>query len=349
MEMHGGNIYRIAEETGIPEQSLIDFSASINPLGVPGKVKDAIRGDLDNLVNYPDPDTTLLRHEIAHYCGIDPENILCGNGSTELIYLIPRALKPQKVLIHDPSFSEYERACAAGCVQVAGYGLRVEDGFAVNPMRFIEAMQGCDMAFLCNPNNPTGHLLGRTDVLRIAEAAGDIKCLLVVDEAFIDFCPGASVIRDVPENPYLAVLRSMTKFHALTGLRIGYGVFHADLMPRIREFREPWTVNNLAQKAAIAALRDSAYAHESMRLMESEKKFLEKGFPEAGIEFFPSAANYYLLRTDNAAGIVKDLRQKGILLRDCSNFTGLDSSYMRVAVKSHGDNEMLIRELACRV
>ncbi|NOZ70243.1 MAG: threonine-phosphate decarboxylase [Deferribacteres bacterium] len=349
MEMHGGNIYRVAEETGIPEQNLIDFSASINPLGVPGKVKDAIREALDSLVNYPDPDTTLLRHEIARHYGVDSEGILCGNGSTELIYLIPRALKPRKVMVPAPSFSEYERAVAACGLRVAGYALQVERGFAVDPAGFIEAMQGCDMAFLCNPNNPTGHLLGRPEVLRIAGAAREMKCLLVVDEAFIDFCPGASVIRDVRENPYLAVLRSMTKFYALAGLRIGYGVFHAEMMPRVREYKEPWTVNSLAQKAAVAALDDSAYAHETMRLMEKEKRFLENGFREAGMEFFPSAANYYLLRTDNASGMVSELRRKGVLLRDCSNFKGLDGSYMRVAVKSHRDNEMLIREIACRV
>ncbi len=346
METHGGNIYSVAEESGIPERDLVDFSASVNPLGVPGRAKEAIAEALDSLVNYPDPDTTLLRHEIARHYGVDPESILCGNGSTELIYLVPRALKPHKVMVPRPSFSEYERAVAGCGSRVAGHELRVEHGFAVDPAEFIRAMEGCDMAFLCNPNNPTGHLLAGTEVLRIAGAAREMKCLLVVDEAFIDFCPGASVIRHVRENPYLAVLRSMTKFYALAGLRIGYGVFHADLMPRIREYKEPWTVNSLAQKAAIAALRDSAYAHGTMRLMEKEKRFLENGFREAGIEFFPSAANYYLLRTDNASGMVGALRRKGVLLRDCSNFKGLDGSYMRVAVKSRRDNEVLLSMLS---
>jgi threonine-phosphate decarboxylase len=342
---HGGNIYKIAEELGIPESRLIDFSASINPLGISDKVKDVINREMDNLVNYPDPDTKMLRHKIAEHNGIDPETIICGNGSTELIYLIPRALKPEKVLIPVPTFSEYERACKISCeLRVVSYELKKENGFKIKPDEFIKAMQVCDMAFLCNPNNPTGQLLNKNDVLRVAEAARDMKCVLVVDEAFIDFRPEESVIGHVQDNPYLIVLRSMTKFYALTGLRIGYGVFPANLISAIKEFKEPWTVNNLAQKAAIASLQDSEYADKTQRLIKSEKEFLENSFNKMGIKYFPSNANFYLLN----AGIrhaVSLLREKGILVRDCSNFKGLDSSYIRVAVKLRKHNRMLLAEL----
>jgi len=357
---HGGNIYRLAEELGTPENKIMDFSASINPLGVSKRVISEIIKELKNLHNYPDFDMKGLRERLSQYHDIAPETIICGNGSTELIYLIPRALKPGRVLIPSPTFSEYEKACTMSCeLRVASYEFKKENDFDISPDEFISAIKGdrtselqtpnselkCDMAFLCNPNNPTGHLLGKTEVLRIAEAAKEIKCLLVVDEAFIDFCPETSVINDVRDNPYLVVLRSMTKFYALTGLRIGYGVFHRDVIDRIKEFKEPWTVNNLAQKAAIAALDDSSYADETMRLMKNEKQFLEHSFHEAGIEFFPSAVNYYLLRIDNAGAIVKELRQKGILVRECSNFKGLDSSYVRVAVKSRRHNEIMLKEL----
>ncbi|MBI4825583.1 MAG: threonine-phosphate decarboxylase [Nitrospirae bacterium] len=344
---HGGNIYRIADELGIPEERLIDFSASINPLGISEKVKGVINRELDNLVNYPDPDTKMLRHKIAEYNGIGPETIICGNGSTELIYLIPRALKPKKVLIPAPTFSEYERACRLSSeLRIVSYELNEENGFEVIPNGFIKAMQGCDMAFLCNPNNPTGHLLEKDDMLRIAEAARKMKCYLIVDEAFIDFVPGGSVIRDVQENPYLIVLRSMTKFYALTGLRIGYGVFHGDLIDRIKEFKEPWTVNTLAQQAAITAVQDDEYAAETYELIKREKDFLEKGFQELNIEYLPSSVNYYLLKTEDAQGITSGLIGKGILARDCSNFKGLNSSYIRVAVKSRGNNEVLLKELS---
>ena len=344
---HGGNLYRISEETGIPESELIDFSASINPLGISGRVRGVIHVGIDDLVNYPDPETTLLRKKIAERYDIDFGTILCGNGSTELIYLIPRALQPERVLIPAPSFSEYERACKLSYeLRVMSYELRKGNEFNLNINKFISVMKGCDMAFLCNPNNPTGTLLGRQEVLRIAEAARAEKCLLVVDEAFIDFCPEESVINHVKENPYLIVLRSMTKFYALTGLRIGYGVIHKDVIGMIREFREPWTVNNLAQKAALAAIDDHGYIHDTVKLMSDEKEYMEKSFRNMGVGFFPSAANFYLLEMKNAGHAVNELKQKGLIVRDCSNFKGLDSSYIRVAVKLHADNERLIEELS---
>jgi threonine-phosphate decarboxylase len=344
---HGGNVYKIAEELGIPENKLVDFSASINPLGVSDKVKNVIKKELDNLVNYPDPDTKLLREKLSIYHSIDPETILCGNGSTELIYLIPRALTPKKVLITAPAFSEYERACKLSYeLRVASYGLRGGDNFEINPRKFIEAMKGCDMAFLCNPNNPTGTLMRREEVLKIAGAAQKERCILIVDEAFIDFAPQESVIKDVQDNPYLIVLRSMTKFYALTGLRIGYGIFPIKLIAKLKEFKEPWTINNLAQKAAIAALEDSFYIEETQSLIKNEKEYLESGFEEIGMEFFPSAVNYYLLKIKNAGSVISGLREKGIIVRDCSNVTGLDTSYIRVAVKSHKHNRMLLKELS---
>jgi threonine-phosphate decarboxylase len=350
---HGGNIYKIAEETGMPEDKFIDFSASVNPLGISKKVKDVIKVELDNLVNYPDPDMNMLRKKLSCHHDINPETILCGNGSTELIYLIPRALKPEKVLITAPTFSEYAKACKLGNEsRVMSYELKKEKNFDISPDEFISLLQTpdsrrtVDMAFLCNPNNPTGGLLKKEEVLKIAEAAREVGCVLIVDEAFIDFIPEESVIHDVENNKYLVVLRSMTKYYALTGLRVGYGVFHEDLIGRIKEFKEPWTVNNLAQKAAVAALDDSEYKAETFRHMESEKEFIEKQLAERKIEYFPSSANYYMLRIKNAEGVVTGLREKGILVRGCSNFDGLDSSYIRIAVKSRRENTMLFSELS---
>jgi len=344
---HGGNIYRVSEETGIPAAELMDFSASINPLGISDKVKEAIRAELDNLVHYPDPDASELRHKIAQYHNIDPVSIICGNGSTELIYLLPTALKPGKVLVTAPAFSEYEKACKLNYeLKITNYELKKENDFKVIACEFIEAMQGCDMAFLCNPNNPTGDLLSKEDVIEIAEAARKLKCFLVVDEAFIDFCPDDSVIGNVQDNPDLIVLRSMTKFYAITGLRAGYGVFHPELIERITEFKEPWTMNTLAQKAAAMALDDRDYAERTMDLINNEKEFIEKGLREAGIEFLPSAVNFYLLRTGNNDRICQGMKKKGIIVRDCSNFSGLDDSYIRVAVRSRRENKMLLSGLS---
>ncbi|MEW6067621.1 MAG: threonine-phosphate decarboxylase CobD [Nitrospirota bacterium] len=362
---HGGNIYRLAEELKIQERKIIDFSASVNPLGVSKKIKAELRGHLKYLHNYPDPETKRLRKRLAQYHGIDPETILCGNGSTELIYLIIRTLKPQRVLIPAPTYSEYEKAVLIShqslvisqqlankekSIDIKYLNLKENEGFRINPNEFIVAMEGelpsFDMAFLCNPNNPTGRLLKMEDVLKIADTAKEIKCYLIVDESFIDFCHDESVITEVENNPYLIVLKSMTKFYALSGLRIGYGVFPRNLINNLKEYKEPWTVNSLSQRAAIIALKDKAYRQETLRIIKEEKRFLERNFKKIGIEFFNSDANFYLLKISNAVEICQRLKKKGILVRECSNFKGVDSSYLRIAVKSHRENTILIKKLA---
>ena len=365
---HGGDICRLAEELRIPERKVLDFSSSVNPLGVSKKIKAEIRKHLKYLHNYPDPGATRLRKRLARYHGIDPEMILCGNGSTELIYLVAKALRPQSVLVPAPTFSEYERALrTAGSgeskAEIEYFLLKRENGFDINPDQFVNTLKGetisslltphasrsFDTAFLCNPNNPTGRLLRREDVKEIADSAKDLGCYFVVDEAFIDFCPDASVIKDVADNPYLIVLRTMGNFYSLAGLRVGYGVFPRHLVDKLKEFKEPWTMNNLSQRAAVAALRDRVFREETFRLMQQEKKFLEKSFRKLGLEFFPSDTNFYLLKMNSADEVIRILKRKGILLRDCSNFRGLDSTYLRVAVKSHKDNTMLVGELTALV
>jgi threonine-phosphate decarboxylase len=350
VNIHGGDLHRASRKTGIPVEGILDFSASINPLGIPRKAEQAIQDALRHIHHYPDTDAHKLREEIGRFHGIDPDSIICGNGSTELIYLIPRALRPSRVLIPAPTFTEYERAVIRAQktddrVQIRYLFLKEANGFRINTDDFIDAMQGCDMAFLCNPNNPTGTLLSREEVLRTAESAKENGCFLVVDEAFIDFVPHESVIKEVSHNPYLIVLRSMTKFYALTGLRLGYGVFHQDVTERIRSYKEPWTVNTPAQEAGIAVLRDSTYAKETRELIRQEKRFIEDALAKMGIRFFPSAANYYLLKLEETETVVKEMMKDGILIRHCTDFRGLDSSYVRIAVRTRKENERLIQAL----
>ncbi len=346
MTVHGGNVFQASAETGIPVGELLDFSASINPLGVPESVAAVIRENIGLLVHYPDPFADGISRDLSQHLGVPAQSLLCGNGSTELIYLAVRALRPRCVLIPAPTFSEYERAChlndGTSCTR---YELSSQDGFAIDPGKFIAAMAGCNMAFLCNPNNPTGRLLERAAVLDLVRAAKRADCLLVLDEAFIDFTPDQSLARDVEGNSHLIVLRSLTKFYALSGLRIGYGIFPDQVIQRIRAHKEPWTVNTLAQLAAATAIRDRAYQERTMAMVSAEKGYLEQGFRDLGIEYFPSSANYYLLRTSNGNKVASSLRKRGVLVRDCSNFVGLDGSYLRVAVRSRNENSRLLQEL----
>jgi threonine-phosphate decarboxylase len=359
MRFHGGNIYLFAERLGVRESDIIDFSASINPVGVPGSVLYALTEKMKYLFNYPDPDTKKLRLKISEHTGTDPESVICGNGSTELIYLIVRALKPGRVLVPAPTFSEYERAVRCVGAETIYLPLKKDNGFDLDADEFISAMshrnpspltphssRPVDMAFLCNPNNPTGRLIRKDEMQKIADAARDMGCVLVVDEAFIDFCPGASIVGEVSSNPYLVVLRSLTKMYALSGLRVGYMHLPLSLTDAVREAKEPWTVNSLAQIAGVAALDDEAYRAETFSTIKKEKRALEEGFGRMGISYLPSSANYYLLQMEKAAELVARLREKRILVRECSNFVGLNSSYIRVAVKSESDNRQLIEEIS---
>lgn len=357
MILHGGNIYAASRRTGIPPEKIIDFSASINPLGIPEGAARLVSGRLDRLTHYPEPYSEGLSIRIAARLGVPDGMVICGNGSTELIYLVPRVLMAAKVLITAPTFGEYERACRnAGASEIVSLSLNGEQGFEISPEAFIEAMSGgsaprtgqkaCDLAFLCNPNNPTGRLIGKAGVLQIAQAAKELGCLLVVDEAFIDYCPAESVVGGIENNPYLAVLRSMTKFYALPGLRIGYGVFHPEMAGRVMAYKEPWTVNALAQEAATAVLEDAAFEENSLAVMDEEKSYLEAGLARVGIDFVPSRANYYLLKVDGGREVASTLEQKGIMVRDCSSFAKLDGTYLRIAVRSRHENERLLSELA---
>jgi threonine-phosphate decarboxylase len=201
------------------------------------------------------------------------------------------------------------------------------------------------MVVLCNPNDSTGRLFGKEAVKKIADAVRDARCYLVVDEAHIDFSPGESMIAEVSGNPHLIVLRSMSHYYALAGIRFGYGVFPKDCIERLKVYKTPCAVNSLAQCAAAAALKDKAYRKESAAVVQREKTFLEHGFRKLGITFFPSDANFYLLKPAAAPEVCRSLRSKGILVRNCADITGLDSSYLGIAVKSHRENAVLIREL----
>ncbi len=352
---HGGDIYAAARELGMPADGIIDFSASINPLGTPASVMSELRRHLRGLRHYPDPSAAGLVEEIAKSTGLESRMILCGNGSTELIYLVARTLRPERVLIPAPAFAEYERACIAAShfngnhSKTAGikyHHIKAKHKFRFDADAFIDAMKDRDMAFICNPNNPTGQLISKSDIALIADAARKSGCSLVVDEAFIDFVPGGSIIKEVAENPSLIVIRSLTKFFALSGLRIGYAVIHPDLLDAISGQKEPWTVNSLAQVAGITALKDTVYQSRTFNVLKREKDYLEKGFKRLGLDYYPSRVNFYLIRCDNAYNIVLRLREQGILVRDCSNFNGLDRSYIRIAVRTRRENMRLLAALA---
>ena len=347
--VHGGDVYGASRLTGIPIHKIIDFSASINPLGASPRALKAASDAVDKqkILNYPPPHADMLAFRIAGMLGAGisenrdlPGQVIAGNGSTELIYLLPRALKPKTVVIHNPTFNEYGRAAL-----LSGARLRRINGISFDFDKFASAMRKANMAYICNPNNPTGELLNREVLAGLAGEAKKARCHLVVDEAFIDFCPGQSLAEEAVKgmNPWLIVLRSMTKFHALTGFRMGYAVFgSARTAKRVFKYKEPWSVNIPAMEAAMAALDDSDHGEKTLRLMEREKSYIGRQLEEAGIRYLPPAANFFLIRIKRPEGLIRRIFQKGILVRDCSNFEGLGEGFIRIAIKKRRENGILL-------
>lgn len=351
---HGGCIYRLLER-GLNYEDIIDFSASINPIGIPEAVIKLIRESAPRIPHYPDPYYRRLRKAIAEYHDIDPALVIAGNGSTELIYLVVRALRPGKVIIPQPTFSEYERAAELNGARVVNFKLKEEEDFDISIEELIRLMKSFssagDMVFLCNPNNPTGRLLNKEAVLEVAEVSREIGMTLVVDEAFMDFVPDQSVIGEVKDNPYLIVLRSMTKFYGLAGLRLGYGVFHPEIVDRLWLCKEPWTVNSIAEEAGIISLEDRRFNEETRMCIQQWRLYLEDLFKRYRIEYIPSFVNFYLFKLNGcennpAEDIEASLADRGILIRDCSDFRGLEKGWFRIAVRRPEEINRLFEELS---
>ena len=346
---HGGNIYYYSEKYGITSEEFLDFSASINPLGAPKAALKAIRDALPLLVNYPDPSVSELKEAVSEETGVGVESLLAGNGSTELIYLLPRFFRPKTALVLAPTFSDYGRSLALSGCAVRHFGLREEDGFMPDIARLEKAAAGVDMLILCNPNNPTGALVDRDGLSRLVGALIKAGKQVVIDEAFIEYAPGESLIGEAAAKRGLVVLRNFTKFYGMPGLRLGYLSAHPSVAKKLEEAKEPWSVNTLAVKAAVAALSDKGFARKSLRVFRDEKAFMPGALGNiGGLKVFPSSANFFLVRLPEAAeagSLSGQLAEKGILIRDCSNFRGLDGRFARLAIRTRAENERLVAAL----
>ena len=365
--MHGGNVHAAARANGRPISQFIDFSASINPLGVPPFVRRALVNAIPYSVHYPDPYGDDLRKQIGQSFRIDPESIVLGNGSAELISILPRALSIRHGLVIGPTFMEFERALALSGAHSTYLHARAADRYAA-PLEQVQAMLKkkkslgrsgtnerpsprlpIDAVFLCNPNSPTGRAVSRNGIRQLLQTVQQVKAYLIVDEAFVDFCQSYSVLKDVAQSQNLIVIRSFTKFFAMPGLRIGYVVGPRDLVTRIRGLLPPWSVNSLAQAAALAALQDSGYRRRSVALIRRERvRFMNrlKGLP--GVRLFPSHANFLLLElppNHSAARIAEWCREQGVLVRDCQDFSGMNRRSLRLAVHRGKENDQLVKLL----
>ncbi len=335
---HGGDIYG-------PEPVLLDFSVNVNPLGLPATARQALIRHLPDYERYPDPACRQLTQALARQHQLKPEQVLCGNGAADLLFRLAACLKPRRALTLAPAFSEYERSTALFGGEIREHRLLRENGFALTRAVLDELTPDLDMLFLCNPNNPTARLIEPGLLEEIAAACQQLGVYLVLDECFIDFTHGQTLIPRLGAYPRLLILRAFTKIYALAGLRLGYLLAaDAGLLAKIAAFGPKWNVSVAAQIAGLACLEAPGWLEKSRELIDQERAFLARGLTELGLRVFPSDANFLLIQSDRP--LLEPLKAQGILLRDCANFSGLDHSYLRIGLKTHEDNQALLSLIA---
>lgn len=357
---HGGNIYHAARGESREALDFCDFSASINALGIPPSVQKVLRDSPQHILHYPDPDGIALRQAIARKHKIRPENVVLGNGTTELIYAIPAAFKIRHGLILGPTFSEYETALTLENGIVSMVMAQSMDGYRPPVIQALEClkqlkpsarvsrknMTRIDAVFLCNPNSPTGQAISRTMVYRLLAEIKEQGQRCIIDETFVDFCEEKSVIHRAVKEDSLLVLRSFTKFFGIPGLRIGYAVGTESLIARLQNRLPPWSVNAIAQAAALACLRDHRYKAKSLIVLHRDRdRFARQLQNIQGLTVYSSAANFLLVEVSEVLTsfyVAAALKKFGILVRDCSNYQGLNNRTIRLAVRTPKENSRLI-------
>lgn len=342
--VHGGDIYRYDD--------VLDFSANINPLGTPETVKRAIVGSVSNIGAYPSMYCDNLRDKLALYYNnkgndIHSEQIICGNGAADVIFRYAFALRPKNALVISPCFAEYENALkSAGCENIFHYMLNTTT-FCIENDIFKLLDNDLDVIFLCNPNNPTGIVVPCDIMCGIVAKCEKKNIKVFIDECFLDFLDKEdeySYIDRVNTYKNVFVLKAFTKIYAIAGLRLGYGVTaDIELIEKMYEVGAPWNVSTLAQVAGLVALDEIEYKNYTKQYVKNERQYLYDEFDKLNIKYWKGEADYIFFKAQD--NLKEKLLDKGILIRDCSNYVNLSKGYYRIAVKGHKYNEKLIKAL----
>jgi len=347
---HGGNLDWAAQIAGCPAFSILDFSASINPLGPPQSAIAAIQRALTSLAHYPDPSYTRLRTALAQWHGISPDWILPGNGAAELLTWAGRELAQQgEVILPVPAFHDYERALFAFGAKVLPLAWDWRKGNLSQVLAKANLDQAKSQGYIVNnPHNPTGKLFELGEIIPLLSQGK----LLVLDEAFMDFLPPEqqqSALGIIDQYPNLIIVRSLTKFFSLPGLRLGYVITHPERIRRWQAWRDPWSVNTLAVEAGIAALGDHEFAQKTWQWLPPSRQKLWQGLSAiSALHPIESSVNFLLVESEVAVDKLQRqlLQQHQILIRDCGNFAQLGDRFFRVAVRTDAENERLIQAIA---
>jgi threonine-phosphate decarboxylase len=352
---HGGDVWGFSRKYNIPLEKVLDFSGPINFLGPSPKAVEAVKQYTRLIRFYPDPNPVDLRLEIAKYVGhgVDEANIILGNGSIELIYMITEVFQCSfKAVIPVPSFTEYEKAV----LRVHGEAIFVQlpENFALETEKIKKAVtDDTRIVYICNPHSPSGTLFDKEAVLDLVDFCHKKDVIVSVDENYIEFsdrCNEATLVGHVRKYENLFVIRSVTKFYGMPGIRFGYSIASDRLIDELQTVRQPWSINTLAGCATLAAFKDAEFIENTKRTIKKEKAEFAKMLSETGeLHVFPSETNFLLVKILNKKFTSTALRDKiaeeGMLIRDCSTFVGLNDSYFRVTVRSYADNLKLVNSL----
>jgi len=336
---HGGDVYR--------NRVRLDFSANVNPLGTPPEVVAAIAESAEKCAAYPDPYCSRLREKLAAVHGVEPGDVVCGNGAAELIFQFAAAARPKKALLPVPSFSEYESALASVDCGIEYFELKRAEGFAVTEAILEAVTPGVDALALCTPNNPTGRSVDPALLGRILDRCRETGTRLLLDECFLDLTDAGaekSLIPALRPGDHCLVLRAFTKLYGMAGVRLGYAVCKDQtLLERMCRTVQPWNVSAPAQAAGEAALDCRDFVKRTLALIAEEKEYLLRELRALGLDVLPGDANFLML--SGVPGLCESMLERGILLRSCANYRGLTEGDCRIAVRTHAENEQLIAAL----
>lgn len=349
---HGSDLEKIEEIYGIKKEEIVSFSANVNPLGVSPLLRSALSEKIDAITTYPDREYTSLRKCIAAYCGTEYENVIVGNGSTELISLFIQIEHPKKALVIGPTYSEYEREIALGDGTTLYYPLKESDNFKLNVEDFLTHLnESIDLLVICNPNNPTSSSIRRGEMRHILDACKQHDIYVMVDETYVEFADDMEEISAVPLTNYynnIVILRGTSKFFAAPGLRLGYAVTgNRDLIKSINTRKNPWTINSLAVVAGETMFRDREYIEQTKRLISSERaRIFDLLKKNPDFKVYEPSGNFMLVRILKENVTSQDLFDRAIrekmMIRDCSTFPFLDNKYVRFCIMKREDNDRLL-------
>lgn len=352
---HGSDLDKIEAIYGIRKEDITSFSANVNPLGISHKLHTTLTGCIDVITTYPDRNYIKLRKCIASYTDADLENIIVGNGSTELISLFIQTNHPKKALIVGPTYSEYEREVTLGGGSTLYYPLEEEKDFQMDAADFCKHLNDTlDLLVICNPNNPTSTAITHKKMRQILDACMQYGIFVMVDETYVEFAASEKSITSIPLTNYysnLIILRGTSKFFASPGLRLGYAITgNQDLVKQINTRKNPWTINSLAEAAGRIMFEDKEYIHATKELIASERqRIYQELCTWETVKVYPPSANFmlvHILKEDVTADMVfENCIRKGLMIRDCSAFPFLDSGYFRFCIMHPAQNDQLLASL----